>query len=176
MKKVFLIGALVASFSCTGVYAATCIDTGADGYDDQCDAQMRLDLPVFAIVEFPVANANGSDLNVVWDGNPAGTSVDSINICIGTNGTTDIDVTANSVNGFNVTDGTTPVPYTLDLNTTLDLTAGPVVLANADADDLACTATNIPLALGFDNSVLAVTPTDGTTPFTDVVTITVAPQ
>ena len=31
-------------------------------------------------------------------------------------------------------------------------------------------------ALGFSNATLSTTPTDGTTPFTDTVTITVAPQ
>jgi hypothetical protein len=63
------------------------------------------------------------------------------------------------------------------LNTTLDLTSGStVVLANAVADDLTCTATNIPLTLAFTEAALQAAITDGTTPFRDTVTITVAPQ
>ncbi len=175
MKKVMLFGALIALFASSNLYAATCTDTGTDGYDDDCDAEMRLDLPLFAIIEFPAAGGLGtSDLNVVWDGT-ATTITDSINICIGTNGDADIDILAVSGNSFNVNDGTTDVAYSLDLNTTLDLTTGAVVLANVDADDLACTATDIPLVLGFTQAALEATPTTGL-PFTDLVTITVAPQ
>jgi hypothetical protein len=177
MKKAMLIGALVACFASSNLYAATCLDNGTDGYDDECDAEMRLDIPVFAILEFPAAGgAGGSDLNVVWDGSTAGNSTDSINICIGTNGSNDVAVTASSANAtsFNVNDGTTDVPYTLTLDGG-DLTDGTETIANADTDDLACTATDIPLVLGFSNATLATTLTDGTTPFTDDVTITVAP-
>lgn len=175
MKKVMMFGVLMALFASSNLYAATCTDTGADGYDDQCAAGMRLDLPLFAIIQFPAAGGlGGSDLNVVWDGTAA-TTTDSINICIGTNGNSDIDITANSANGFTVTDGAANVPYSLDLNTTLDLTTGAVVLANAAADDLACTATNIPLDLGFTQAALQAAPTTGAF-FTDTVTITVAPQ
>jgi hypothetical protein len=180
MKKILLIGALAASFASANLYAATCSDTGTDGYDDSCDATMRLDIPVFAVVQFPAAGgAGGSDLAVAWDGSStAGTVTDFINICIGTNSGTGVDVTASSGNGgapFNVTDGTTDVAYTLTLDGN-DLTDGAESIAAADASDLLCSVSDIPLELGFDNAVLATTPTDGTTPFTDVVTITVAPQ
>ena len=178
MKKKLLLGAIVACFASPNIYAATCTDSGTDGYTDDCDATMRLDLTTYAVIQFPAAGGNGgSDLNVVWDGSTAGNSTDSINICIGTNGTTDVDVTATSANAtaWNVNDGTTDVPYTLTLDGN-DLTDGAEVIANADATDLACTVSDIPLELGFSNATLATTPTDGTTPFTDVVTITVAPQ
>jgi hypothetical protein len=180
MKKILLIGAVIASFFSCNLYAATCTDTGADGYDDDCDATMRLDIPVFAIIQFPAAGgAGGSDLSVAWDGSSTvGTVTDTINICVGTNSGTGVDVTASSSNGgapFNVTDGTTDVAYTLTLDGN-DLTDGTESIAAADASDLVCSVSDIPLQLGFSNAVLAVTPTDGTTPFTDVVTITVAPQ
>jgi hypothetical protein len=175
MKKIMLFGALIALFASSNLYAATCTDTGADGYDDDCDAIMRLDLPIFAIIEFP-GGAGVDDLTVLWDGT-AGTLTDSINICIGTNGDADIDIDTTSVNNFEVTDGANTVPYALNLNTTLDLTSGStVVLANAVADDLTCTATNIPLTLAFTEAALQAAITDGTTPFRDTVTITVAPQ
>jgi hypothetical protein len=178
MKKVMLFGALFALFASSNLYAATCSDTGTDGYNDQCDAGMQLDIPRFAVIAFPTTGT--PDLSVAWDGSATtGQATDSINICIGTNGSTDIDVTASSANladPFNVTDGTTPVPYTLDLNTGLILSTGAtVVLPNADTEDLLCAVLNIPLELGFDNSILAATLTNGT-PFTDTVTITVAPQ
>lgn len=178
MKKIMLIGALVACFASGNLYAATCTDTGTDGYDDDCDAQMRLDIPTFAVIAFPAAGGTGgSDLSVTWDGSTAGTATDSINICIGTNGTTAVDVTASSANAvpWNVNDGTTDVPYTLTLDGN-DLTDGVEVIANVDATDLACTVSDIPLVLGFSNATLSTTPTDGATPFTDTVTITVAPQ
>ncbi|RLA11113.1 MAG: hypothetical protein DRQ59_10465 [Gammaproteobacteria bacterium] len=178
MKKVMLIGALIATFASSNLYAATCIDTGADGYDDDCDATMRLDIPTFAVIAFPAAGGTGgSDLSVTWDGSTAGTATDSINICIGSNSDTGVDVTATSANAtsFSVNDGTTDVAYTLTLDGN-DLTDGAESIAAADATDLLCTVSDIPLALGFSNATLAGTPTDGTTPFTDVVTITVAPQ
>jgi hypothetical protein len=175
MKKVMLFGALIALFASSNLYAATCTDSGSDGYTDDCDAIMRLDLPIFAIIEFP-GGAGVDDLTVLWDGT-AGTLTDSINICIGTNGDADIDIDTTSVNNFEVTDGANTVPYALNLNTTLDLTSGStVVLANAVADDLTCTATNIPLTLAFTEAALQAAITDGTTPFRDTVTITVAPQ
>ena len=70
MKRILLIGALIAPFFSTGVYAATCTDTApGDGYDDTCAAQMRLEIPVFAVIQFPAAGgAAGSDLSVAWDG------------------------------------------------------------------------------------------------------------
>ena len=184
MKKVLLIGALIASFSSANLYAATCTDTGTDGYNDSCDATMQLNLPTFAIIQFPAATgADGSDLSVLWDGTATGDSTASRNICIGTNSTANIDVTAASNNGFQVNDGgTTNVAYTLTLNlaTPLDLSnsgaGGTVVLLNADADDLSCTNSDIELLLSFSNPTLATIPTDGTTSLTDVVTITVAPQ
>ena len=174
MKKVMLFGAFIALFASSNLYAATCTDSGSDGYTDDCDAIMRLDLPIFAIIEFP-GGAGVDDLTVLWDGT-AGTLTDSINICIGTNGDADIDIDTTSVNNFEVTDGANTVPYALNLNTTLDLTSGStVVLANAVADDLTCTATNIPLQLAFTRANLEAAASTGT-PFTDTVTITVAPQ
>lgn len=175
MKNIMLFGAFIALFASSNLYAATCIDNGADGYNDECDAIMRLDLPIFAIIEFP-GGAGVDDLNVVWDGTAASVT-DSINICIGTNGNTDIDITAVSANAapFNVNDGATDVPYTLDLNNGLSLNSGAVVLPNADADDLACTATDIPLELAFTQATLEAAASTGA-PFRDTVTITVAPQ
>jgi hypothetical protein len=179
MKKVMLMGALIAFFASGNLYAATCTDSGTDGYNDDCDAQMRLDIPNFAIIQFPVAGGTGgSDLSVAWDGSSTtGTVTDTINLCIGTNSGTGVAVTAVSANAtsFNVNDGTTDVPYTLTLDGN-DLTDGAETIAAADATDLACTVSDIPLVLGFNNATLATTPTDGTTPFTDTVTITVAPQ
>ena len=79
MKKVMLIGALVVFFASGNLYAATCTDTGTDGYDDDCDATMRLDIPTFAIIAFPAASGTGgSDLSVTWDGSTAGTATSSI--------------------------------------------------------------------------------------------------
>ena len=180
MKKTMLIGALVASFASTNLYAATCTDTAVplDGYDDQCTAQMRLDIPKFAVVAFPAAGGTGgSDLSVTWDGSATtGTVTNTINICVGTNSGTGVNVTASSANlaaPFNVNDGTTDVAYTLTLNGGSLLDGGETIAAAA-ATDLACSVSNIPLQLGFDNATLATTPTDGA-PFTDVVTITVSP-
>ena len=175
-----LFGALIALFASSNLYAATCTDTAspADGYADDCDAVMRLEIPIFAVIEFPAAGgAGGSDLAVAWDGSAtAGTVTDSINICIGTNSGTGVNVTATSANttDFNVTDGTTNVAYTLTLDGN-SLTDGSETIAAADATDLVCSVSDIPLELGFSNATLATTPTDGTTPFTDTVTITVAP-
>lgn len=180
MKKVILIGALVASFSSGNLYAAVCSDTApGDGYNDDCDAVMQLDIPVFSIIAFPVASgADGSDLSVVWDGSTVvGPVSDTINICIGTNSNLGVDVTSSSLNAtaYNVTDGTTNVPYSLTLDGD-DLTDNAHTIAAADATDLVCTVSDIPLVLEFDNAVLATTPTDGTTAFTDTVTLTVSPQ
>lgn len=179
MKKVVLFGVLIALFASSNLYAAVCSDTGADGYDDDCDAVMRLDLPIFAVIQFPAAGgAGGSDLAVAWDGSTTvGTALDTIQLCIGTNSGAGVDVTATSGNvpAFNVNDGTTDVPYTLTLDGN-DLTDGAEIVAAADATDLVCTVSDIPLELGFNNATLATTPTDGATPFTDTVTITVAPQ
>jgi hypothetical protein len=179
MKKVLLIGALVASFSSANLYAATCTDSAApaDGYDDSCLATMQLDIPSFAVIQFPPTT--GADLAVAWDGSTtAGDSTDSIDICIGTNSGAGVNVTAASGNGgtpFNVTDGPTNVAYTLTLNGG-DLTDGSELITAADATDLVCTPPLIPLVLGFSNATLATTPTDGVTAFQDTVTITVAPQ
>jgi hypothetical protein len=172
MKKVMLFGALIALFASSNLYAATCTDSGSDGYTDDCDAVMQLDIPLLAVIQFPATA--GSDLTVSWDGTAA-TLTDSINICIGTNGGGTIDITAASTNGFNVTDGSTHVPYSLDLNSGLDLNTGAVVLLNADADDLACTASDIPLELAFTQAALQAATTTGAA-FTDTVTITVSPQ
>jgi hypothetical protein len=178
MKKVMLFGALIALFASSNLYAASCSDTDTDGYDDACDAEMRLDLPQFVIIEFPGAVGLGtSDLNVVWDGTAA-TLTDSIDICIGTNSDTGVDVSASSTNAvpWNVNDGTTDVPYTLTLDGA-DLTDGGTdTIVAADVQDLACTVSDLPLELGFTQAALEATPTDGTTHFTDIVTITVSPN
>ena len=57
-----------------------------------------------------------------------------------------------------------------------DVTDGASFVSAANATDLLCTVSDIPLELGFANATLATTPTDGSTPFTDQVTITVTPQ
>lgn len=130
-----------------------------------------------AIIAFPIASgAGGSDLAVTWDGaSTAGTSTDSINVCVGTDSSAGVDVVITSANAFQVTDGTTPVPYTLTLNGD-DVTDGNSFVGAVDATDLLCTVSDIPLEIGFSNATLATTPTDGVTPFRDQVTITVTPQ
>ncbi len=129
-----------------------------------------------AIIEFPIASGTGgSDLSVTWDGSTAGTSTDSINICVGTDSSTGVDVVVTSTNSFQVTDGTTPVSYTLTLDGD-DITDGSSSISAADAADLLCTVSDIPLEIGFSNATLATTPTDGVTPFLDQVTLTVTPQ
>ena len=171
MKKKILLGALVACFASPNLYAATCSDTGTDDYDDQCTVDMQLDIPKFAVI------AVSTDLSVTWDGTSTGTSTDSVDICVGTNGDSGVNVTASSANtpNWNVSDGTTDVPYTLTLAGG-SLTDGSEALAAATVTNLACAATDITLELGFDNTVLATTPTDGATSFTDTVTLTVSPQ
>ena len=72
-------------------------------------------------------------------------------------------------------DGTTSVPYTLTLNGD-DVTDGNASISAADATDLLCSVSDIPLVLEFSNATLATTPTDGVTPFLDQVTFTVSPQ
>ncbi len=129
-----------------------------------------------AIISFPMASGTGgSDLSVTWDGSTAGTSTDTINICVGTDSSLGVDVVATSTNSFQVTDGTTPVPYTLSLDGD-DITDGSSSITAANATDLLCAASDIPLELGFSNATLATTPTDGVTPFLDQVTLTVTPQ
>jgi hypothetical protein len=130
-----------------------------------------------AIVAFPTASgAGGSDLSVTWDGaSTAGTSTDSINICVGTDSSSGVDVVVSSANFFQVSDGTTLVPYTLTLNGD-DITDGVSFISAANATDLLCSVSDIPLEIGFSNATLATTPTDGVTPFLDQVTITVTPQ
>ena len=131
----------------------------------------------FAVIEFPIASGTaGSDLSVAWDGaSTAGTSADSINICVGTDSSLGVNVVVTSTNSFQVTDGTTPVPYTLSLNGD-DVTDGSASISAGDATDLLCAVSDIPLELGFSNATLATTPTDGVTPFLDQVTLTVTPQ
>jgi len=129
-----------------------------------------------AIIAFPIASgAGGSDLSVTWDGSTAGTSTDSINICVCTDSSTGVDVVVTSTNSFQVTDGTTPVSYTLSLDGD-DITDGISSISAANATDLLCTVSDIPLEIGFSNATLATTPTDGVTPFLDQVTLTVTPQ
>lgn len=130
-----------------------------------------------AIIAFPSASgAGGSDLSVAWDGaSTAGTSTDSINICVGTDSSLGVNVVVTSTNSFQVTDGTTPVSYALSLNGD-DVTDGSASISAGDATDLLCAVSDIPLELGFSNATLATTPTDGVTPFLDQVTLTVTPQ
>jgi hypothetical protein len=130
-----------------------------------------------AIIAFPIASGTGgSDLSVTWDGaSTVGTFTDSINICVGTDSSSGVDVVVTSANSFQVTDGTTPVPYTLTLDGD-DVTDGSSFVSAVDATDLLCTVSDIPLEIGFSNATLATTPTDGVTPFLDQVTITVTPQ
>lgn len=130
-----------------------------------------------AIIAFPSASgAGGSDLSVTWDGaSTVGTSTDSINICVGTDSSTGVDVNITSTNSFQVTDGTTTVSYTLTLDGD-DITDGSSSVSAANATDLLCSVSDIPLEMGFANATLATTPTDGTTPFLDQVTLTVSPQ
>ena len=129
-----------------------------------------------AIIAFPIASgAGGSDLSVTWDGSTAGTSTDSINICVGTDSSIGVGVVVTSTNSFQVTDGTTPVPYTLSLDGD-DITDGNSSISAANATDLLCAVSDIPLEIGFSNATLATTPTDGVTPFLDQVTLTVTPQ
>jgi hypothetical protein len=177
MKKVMLFGVLIALFASSNLYAASCTntDTPGDSYDDTCDVELQLEIPKFAVIQFPTADGNdGSDLNVVWDGTAA-TLTDSIDICIGTNGDVGVSVTTSSANSFTVVDvALEAVSYTLNLNT-VDLTSGPVVVAKIDTDDLTCTTKTLPLALGFTLADLQAADTDGT-PFTDTVTMLVAPQ
>jgi hypothetical protein len=130
-----------------------------------------------AIIAFPAASGSGgSDLSVSWDGaSTAGTSTDSINICVGTDSSSGVDVLVSSANAFQVTDGSTAVPYSLTLDGD-DITDGVTFISAASATDLLCTVSDIPLEIGFSNATLATTPTDGATPFLDQVTITVTPQ
>jgi hypothetical protein len=178
MKKVMLFGALIALFASSNLYAETCTDTTPDAYNDSCEAIMRLDIPIFATITFPSGAGSGADdLFVNWDGTSTSLT-DSINICIGTNGNTDIDIDTTSVNSFEVVSGAETVPYSLILKASsdLDLTDGTTqALANADADNLACIAKTIPLELAFTQAnLLAANATAGS--FRDTVTITVAPQ
>lgn len=170
-----------------GVYTASIDVCGKAKKNSACPADPMADLAILdisvtipeinsAIIEFPPASGTGgSDLSVTWDGSIAGTSTDSIDICVGTDSSTGVDVVVSSSNAFQVTDGTTSVPYTLTLDGD-DITDGVSSINAADATDLLCTVADIPLELGFSNATLATTPTDGVTPFLDQVTITVTPQ
>jgi hypothetical protein len=178
MKKVMLFGALIALFASSNLYAATCTDSGSDGYTDDCDAIMRLDLPIFTVIEFPLG-PGADDLTVVWDGTAA-SATSFTDICIGTNGNTDIDIDTTSVNSFEVVSGAETVPYSLILKASsdLDLTDGTTqVLANGEADDLACNGPTIELELSFLQADLQAATTTGlATPFRDTVTIVVTPN
>jgi hypothetical protein len=183
----FTIPQIEAVGKSTGVYTATIDVCGKAKRNNACPADPMADLATLTIsvtipeinssvIEFPPASGTGgSDLSVTWDGNAAGISTDSINICVGTDSSTGVNVLVSSTNGFQVTDGTTAVPYTLTLDGD-DVTDGVSSIASADATDLLCTVSDIPLELGFSNATLATTPTDGVTPFLDQVTITVTPQ
>ena len=175
MKKVMLFGALIALFASSNLYAATCTDTAADGYTDDCDAIMRLDLPIFAIIQFP-GGAGVDDLTVVWDGTNT-TLTDTIGICIGTNGAAGVDVDASSSNLFNVTDTATDVPYALTLNGDALTLGTSVNIPVGTVDTLACAGPSIPLVLSFAQADLQAATTTGiAAPFRDTVTIVVAPQ
>ena len=170
-----------------GVYTASIDVCGKRGRGSACPGpwadlailSISVTIPELnaAIIAFPSASgAGGSDLSVAWDGaSTAGTSTDSINICVGTDSSLGVNVVVTSTNSFQVTDGTTPVPYTLSLNGD-DVTDGSASISAGDATDLLCAVSDIPLELGFSNATLATTPTDGVTPFLDQVTLTVTPQ
>ena len=150
----------------------------ADQWADLAILTISVTIPVInsAVIDFPPASGTGgSDLSVTWDGSIAGTSIDTINICVGTDSTSGVDVLVTSTNSFQVNDGTTSVPYTLTLNGD-DVTDGNASISAADATDLLCSVSDIPLVLEFSNATLATTPTDGVTPFLDQVTFTVSPQ
>ena len=170
-----------------GVYTASIDVCGKSKKNNACPADPDADLAIlnisvtipeinYAVIQFPPASGTGgSDLSVTWDGSTAGTSIDSVNICVGTDSSSGVDVVVSSTNAFQVTDGITAVPYTLTLDGD-DITDGISSIAAADATDLLCTVSDIPLEIGFSNATLATTPTDGVTPFLDQVTITVTPQ
>ena len=184
----FTIPQIEATGKSVGVYTASIDVCGKRRKNDLCPSSQWADLatlsisvtiPVLnsAIIAFPSASgAGGSDLSVAWDGaSTAGTSTDSINICVGTDSSLGVNVVVTSNNSFQVTDGTTPVPYTLTLNGD-DITDGSAFISAGDATDLLCGVSDIPFELGFSNATLATTPTDGVTPFLDQVTLTVTPQ
>jgi hypothetical protein len=184
----FTIPQLEAVGKSIGTYTASIDVCGKTKNNLACPADPMADLATLnisvtipeinsAIIEFPPASGTGgSDLSVTWDGSStAGTSTDSINICVGTDSSIGVDVLVSSTNAFQVTDGITAVPYTLTLNGD-DITDGVSSISAASATDLLCSAWNIPLEIGFANATLATTPTDGATPFLDQVTLTVTPQ
>ena len=184
----FTIPQTEATGKSTGVYTASIDVCGQRRRRDACPGSQWADLTTLsisvtipalnaAIIAFPSASgAGGSDLSVTWDGaSTVGTSTDSINICVGTDSSIGVDVVITSTNSFQVTDGTTPVPYTLSLDGD-DITDGSSSISAGAATDLLCTVSDIPLEIGFSNATLATTPTDGVTPFLDQVTLTVAPQ
>ena len=184
----FTIPQIEATGKSAGVYTASIDVCGKNGKRFSCPGSQWADLatlnisvtiPVlnYAIIAFPIASgAGGSDLSVTWDGaSTAGTSTDSINICVGTDSSIGVAVAVTSTNSFQVTDGTTPVPYTLSLDGD-DITDGSSSISAADATDLLCAVSDIPLEIGFSNATLATTPTDGVTAFLDQVTLTVTPQ
>ena len=183
----FTIPQIEATGKSVGVYTASIDVCGKRRKNDLCPSSQWADLatlsisvtiPVLnaAIIAFPIASgAGGSDLSVTWDGSTAGTSTDSINICVGTDSSIGVGVVVTSTNSFQVTDGTTPVPYTLSLDGD-DITDGSSSISAGSATDLLCTVSDIPLQIGFSNATLATTPTDGVTPFLDQVTLTVTPQ
>jgi hypothetical protein len=176
-----------ASGKATGDYTTTINVCGKrQGNNANCNGaqatlaplNITVTIPVLdaAIIEFPAASGTGgSDLSVTWDGSTAGNSTDSIDICVGTDSSSGVDVVVTSANSFQVTDGTTPVSYTLTLDGD-DITDGSSSISAADATDLLCTVSDIPLEIGFANATIATTPTDGVTPFLDTVTLTVTPQ
>ena len=138
---------------------------------------MRLDLPIFAIIQFP-GGAGVDDLTVVWDGTANATALtDTIGICIGTNGAAGVDVDASSSNLFNVTDTATDVPYALTLNGDALTLGTSVNIPVGTVDTLACAGPSIPLVLSFAQADLQAATTTGiAAPFRDTVTITVIPQ
>ena len=171
-----------------GVYSASINVCGKRANRFNCPTSQWTDLAILTItvtipvinssvIEFPPASGTGgADLSVTWDGSStSGTSTDSINICVGTDSSSGTDVVVTSTHGFQVTDGTNSVPYTLSLDGD-DITDGLASISAADATDLLCSVSDIPLEIGFSNATLATTATDGITPFLDQVTLTVTPQ
>ena len=96
----------------TGDYTATITICGKrNGNNANCNGpqattatlNITVTIPVLnaAVIEFPPASGTGgSDLSITWDGSTAGTSTDSINLCVGTDSSIGVDVVVTSTNSF----------------------------------------------------------------------------